>query len=189
MTNLKLLRRTYFGNPILRAPARRLSKDEIVSDEIQQLIKNIKYTVDKRKYGVGLAAPQVGVGVALALIAIKPTPTRPDRKIFNKVIINPEICETYGSKKGMWEGCISYGSGTNFPYGQTKRYKKIKVSYLDEHAKKHTEIIEGFVAHVFQHETDHLNGILFVDRVTDNSTFITASEYRKRILPTLRIED
>jgi peptide deformylase len=189
MKEPKLLRRTYFGNPILRETAKRLSKDEILSDEIQQLIKNIKYTVDKRKYGVGLAAPQVGVSIALALIAIKPTPTRPDRKIFNKVIINPEIIETYGNKKGMWEGCISYGSGTNFPYGQTKRYKKIKVSYVDEYAKKHTEVLEGFIAHVFQHETDHLNGILFVDRVTDNTTFITASEYRKRIVPTLPKDD
>lgn len=180
-----LLRRTYFGNPILRIVAKKLSKDEILSDEIQLLIKNIKYTVDKRKYGVGLAAPQVGVNIALALIAIKPTPTRPDRKVFNKVIINPEIVETYGNKKGMWEGCISFGSGNNFPYGKAMRYRKIKVRYYDEKAAQHVEILDGFVAHVFQHETDHLNGILFVDRVRDKTTFITASEFRKRILPNL----
>lgn len=181
----KILRRTYFGNPVLRIAAKRLSKEEILSDEIQQLIKNMKLTVDKRKYGVGLAAPQVGSSVALALIAIKPTPTRPDRAIFNKVIINPEIIETYGNKKGMWEGCISFGSGNNFPYGKAMRYRKIKVRYYDEKAVLHTEILDGFIAHVFQHETDHLNGVLFVDRVKDSSTFITASEYKKRILPTL----
>lgn len=181
----KLLKKTYFGNPILRQKAKILTKEEILSPNIQQLILDIKYTVDQRKYGVGLAAPQVGVSVALALIAIKPTPTRPDRKIFNKVIINPKIIESYGNRTGMWEGCISYGSGSNFPYGKAMRYKKIKVGYYDEHAMQHTEIVNGFIAHVFQHETDHLNGILFVDRVRDNKTFISASEFRKRILPTL----
>jgi peptide deformylase len=181
----KILRRTYFGNPLLRAEARKLTKAEILSDEIQQLIKNMKFTVDKRKYGVGLAAPQVGSGVSLALIAIKPTPTRPDRKIFNSTIINPEIIETYGNKKGMWEGCISFGSGSNFPYGKAMRYRKIKVRYYDAKAVLHTEILEGFIAHVFQHEKDHLEGILFVDRVRDKTTLITASEFRKRILPNL----
>jgi peptide deformylase len=57
---MKLLRRTKFGNPILRQKARRLTKDEILSDVIQSLIANIRYTVAKKKYGVGLAAPQVG---------------------------------------------------------------------------------------------------------------------------------
>lgn len=180
-----ILKRTYFGNPILRVRAKKLSTAEILSDEIQNLIKDIKFTVDKRKYGVGIAAPQVGLCVALALIAIKPTPTRPDRKVFNSVIINPKVIETYGNKKGMWEGCISYGSDSNYPYGKAMRYKKIKVCYYDENAKKHTKILQGLIAHVFQHETDHLNGILFVDRVKDNSTFIMSSEFRKRILPNL----
>lgn len=179
------LRKTYFGNPVLRQVAPLLTPKQIVTSEIQQLIKDMKYTVDARKFGVGLAAPQVGRSVALALIAIKPTPTRPNRKVFNRVIINPKILETYGNRTGMWEGCISFGSGSNFPYGKAMRYKKIKVSYYDEHAKRHIEILDGFVAHVFQHELDHVNGILFVDRVRDTKTFICASEFRKRILPTL----
>jgi peptide deformylase len=104
MTANKLLRITWFGNPVLREPARRLTKQEITSAEIQQLIAYIKHTVDKKQYGVGLAAPQVGVGLAVALIAIKPTPTRPNREIFNKVIINPEITKKYGKKVPMWEG-------------------------------------------------------------------------------------
>lgn len=185
----KLLKRTLFGNPILRQKSKRLSIAEIKSPEIQELIVNMKHTVDKKAYGVGLAAPQVGVGVALSLIAIKPTPSRPNNPIFNKVIINPEIIETYGRRIGMWEGCISFGVEEYVPYAKALRYKKIKVTYMDQDAKKHTEVLDGLVSHVFQHETDHLNGILFVDRVRDKKTFIMSSEYRKRVLPALKDKD
>ena len=184
MREQKLLRRTVFGNPILRTPARQLTKQEILSDEVQQLIIDLKYTVDKKKLGVGLAAPQVGVGIALARIAIKPTPTRPNRKLFDRVIINPEIIKTNGKKQQMWEGCISFGAG-NTPYAATMRWPKITVQYYDEHAKKITEDLSGLAAHVFQHELDHLDGVLFVDRVEDNKTFVLATEFRKRILPLL----
>ncbi len=67
----------------------------------------------------------------------------------------------------MWEGCISCGSGDDILYGLVPRFEKIKLTWLDEHAVSREEIVSGFVAHVVQHETDHLNGILFVDRVKD----------------------
>ena len=181
----KILKRTKFGNPILRQPARVLSDEEILSDEIQQLIKDIKYTCDKKQYGVGFAAPQVGVSLALMVIAIKPTPTRPDRELFDRVAINPEILEFIGKKQRMWEGCISFCLGNDTPYGETWRYKTIKVRYQNEKAQTITETLTGLPAHVFQHETDHLNGILFVDNLTSPSTLVTASEFRKHILPTL----
>jgi peptide deformylase len=118
----------------------------------------------------------------LALIAIKPTPNRPNRTPFDQTIINPEIVETYGRRSGMWEGCISCGQGNGLLYAKALRYKKIKLCWLDEQAKQHEEILEGFPAHVAQHETDHLNGILFVDRVRDTKTYMMADEYRKRIV-------
>lgn len=175
----KILKRTEFGDTILRAKARRLSEDEILSEEIQQLIENIRYTVEKKKYGVGMAAPQVGASVAVSVIAIKPTPTRPDVKPFDSVIINPEVIEVFGKPLLMWEACLSFGTPTSYPYAQAVRHDKIRVKYLDEYAKKQEEIVEGFVAQVFQHETDHLNGVLFVDRVKDSKSFITLREYKK----------
>jgi peptide deformylase len=178
---MNLLPRTKFGNPILRAKARHLSREEILSDDIQTLIADMRYTVAKKQYGVGLAAPQVGKSVALSVIAIKTTPTRPDRTPFDMTIINPEIVETYGNRTGMWEGCISCGQGIDLLYAKALRYKKIKLRWLDEHAVQHEEILEDFTAHVAQHETDHLNGILFVDRVRDTKTYMMADEYRKRI--------
>lgn len=178
---MNVLRLRRFGDPVLRQLARRLSPDEIVSKDIRALIKNIRETNAAKQYGVGLAAPQVGVSVALSVIGIKPTPTRPDLEPFETVIINPSY-EGIGHRTGLWEGCQSCGKGNNTLYGKALRYRKIRASWLDENAEEHTEELDGFVAHVFQHETDHLNGILFVDRVRDTRTYMMADEFRRRML-------
>ena len=172
---VKILRRTQFGNPILRQKTRRLSREEILSNEIQDLIKNMKYALEKRKFGIGLAAPQVGKSVAISFIGIKPTPARPNLKRQDMVIINPKIIKTYGDKEDMWEGCISFGD----PFAKAERYKKVRVRWQDEKAATREKDFDGILAHVLQHEVDHLNGILFVDRVKDSKTYVTESEYLK----------
>jgi len=178
----KILKATRFGNPILRSKTRRLTPAQIQSTDIQELIEDMRYTLLKKEYGVGIAAPQVGSDAALSVIGIKPTPNRPNLEPFETVIINPEIVKTYGNRQRMWEGCISCGTGNNTLFAQVPRYKKIKLKWLDEKGTKREEILEGFVAHVAQHEVDHLNGLLFVDRVKDSSTYMMADEYRKRIV-------
>ena len=177
---MKVLRRTNFGNPVLRQVARRLTADEIVSDEIQTLVADMFYTVERKQYGIGLAAPQVGRSVALSVIAIKPTPSRPHLADEQLVIINPELIKTYGRRQAMWEGCISFGSGKDFPYAQAMRYTKLRVCYLDQWAKPHERDVDGMLAHVMQHEIDHLNGVLFVDHVKDSKTYVMMSEFKKR---------
>ncbi|MEJ0073776.1 MAG: peptide deformylase [Candidatus Saccharibacteria bacterium] len=179
---MKTLRRTQFGNPVLREKTRRLSREDILSPKVQELITNMRYTLENKKYGVGLAATQVGQSVAITVIGIKPTPTRPDNPIINMVVINPEIVKTYDDKEPMWEGCVSFGDTRNFPYALVPRYKKIRLRWLDERAETHEEDFEDILAHVLQHETDHLNGILFVDKVEDTKSYITISEYKKRYL-------
>lgn len=177
---MRLLRRTLFGNPILRTPARLLNRAEIVSTTIQALIEDMRYTLETRKYGVGLAAPQIGESFAISVIGIKPTPTRPDSAASDLVIINPEIVKFYGEKVPKWEGCLSFGGGSDQPYAQALRYEKVRVRYYDQTATLHEADYDGLVGHVLQHEIDHLNGILFVDHVIDPKTFITAHEYKKR---------
>ncbi len=177
----RILDRTQFGNPILNESAKRLSSKEIQSKQIQALISDIQYTLDSRSYGVGLAAPQVGVSVAISVIDIRPSKTARSTEPYTQIIINPEVIEGEGKKVAMWEGCLSFGSKNSPVFAQAMRYQKIKVTYYDENAKRHTKILEGLPAHVFQHETDHLNGILFPQRVKDHTTWMNFIEYKNLI--------
>lgn len=173
---------TRFGNPVLRKTAHHLTEQEILSNEVQTLIENMRHTLVEKEYGVGIAAPQVGESIALSVIGVKPTPNRPELELFDTVLINPEIVETFGNPIDMWEGCVSCGKEDDILFAQLPRYEKVKVTWLDEHAKSRGQVISGFVAQVVQHETDHLNGILFVDHVTNPASFMMADEYRKRII-------
>lgn len=171
----KILRKTEFGNPVLRTLSRTLSDEEIRSGNIQRLIENMYYTLERRKYGVGIAAPQVGHSVAISTIDTKPTPTRPKLKRQKLTIINPKITKAYGEKAEEWEGCISCTE----LYAKVPRYKRIRLHWYDERAQVHEQDFNGFLAHVIQHEVDHLNGILFVDKVVDTKSYKTFKEYIK----------
>ncbi len=177
----KALRRIVFGNPLLRQPAEAIPVAEIGNVTVTQLIADMRHTLQHKKYGVALAAPQVGRRLALVVVGIKPTPTRPNRTPQEGVFINPVITKYHGATKPEWEGCISLGSPTNPIFAQAQRFPKIEVEYLDEHGQSHRRTVDGFLAHVLQHEVDHLNGVLFVDRVKDSTTFMNATEYRKRV--------
>lgn len=172
---------TKYGNPILRDKAQKLSEAEIKSKKIQQFIAEMKDVIGTKDFGVGLAAPQVDESLAIAIIDIKPTDLRPNVEPFSSVIINPSY-EGIGRRKGMWEGCLSSGTGDNTLFAKALRFPKIQASWIDENGVNHREELTGLPAHVFQHETDHLDGILFVDKVRDSKTFMIAGEYRKRIL-------
>ena len=173
---MKILRRTQFGNPILRSVSKQVTKKEITSKTFKELIKNMRYTLAHKNYGVGLAAPQIGELVALAIIGSKPTPTRPKAPTLDMTLINPRIIRKYGKPEPMWEGCIS---GPDM-YGKTDRYKKVRLEWIDHKGIKHTETFEGLLAQIIQHEVDHLRGVLFVDRVSDTKSYMTFSEYRKK---------
>jgi peptide deformylase len=149
-----------------------------LSEDIQNLIDDMKYTSFERKTGVGLSANQVGRSEAISVIAIKPTPARPNLEVFDKVCINAEIVETYGEKEPMWEGCQSTAMDKNGEpmMAEVPRYKKVRIEYLDREGNEQAEVVEGFVAHVVQHETDHLNGVLFTDLV-DKGKMITYREF------------
>lgn len=133
------------------------------------------YTLENKRYGVGIAATQVGKDVAISVIDTKPTPTRPDLVRQKLTIINPEIVTGYGRRIGQWEGCIS---GPDL-YAQVPRYPRIRLKWMDETAEEHEQDFDGFLAHVIQHEVDHLNGVLFVDRVKDTKSYMTFREYKK----------
>lgn len=178
----KILTLMRLGNPVLRKATKTLTPAEIKSDEIQTLINDMRHTLLQKEYGVGLAATQVNHSIALSVIGIKPTPSRPDLKPFDSVIINPKIIETFGKLEPKWEGCVSCGTGDDILFGQVPRYRKVKLRWLDENGRQQEDVLEDFVAHVAQHEVDHLSGVMFVDRVEDPKTFMMTNEYKKRVL-------
>lgn len=178
---MKLLTPVQFGDPILRQPARRITKKEITSNGIKSLIQNMRHTLEKEKLGVGLAAPQVGEGIAMAVIKIQPTAHRPQVEPFDLVLINPVITQTTGRKKQLWEGCISSGKGRTGLFAKVPRYAKLQVTFHDEHGALQRKEFNGLKAHIIQHEVDHLNGVLFVDKVKDTTTYMTYDEYLKRV--------
>jgi len=171
----KILRKTEFGNPILRTEMKRLTKEEITSADTQELIQDMYYTLDHKKYGVGIAAPQLGRSLAISVIDTKPTPTRPNLERQKLTIINPEIIKVYGLRVEQWEGCIS---GSEL-YAKVPRHTKVRLKWQDEKAGIHEEDFDGFMAHVIQHEVDHLNGVLFVDNVRDTKSYMTFREYKR----------
>ncbi len=171
----KILRKTEFGNPILRKPCQVLSSELIQAAETQELIRDMYHTLEKRRYGVGLAAPQVGKSLAISVIDTKPTPTRPELVRQKLTIINPRIIKTFGTKTPLWEGCVS---GPEL-YAQVPRYERIRLQWHDEQGKVCEQNFEGFMAHVIQHEVDHLSGVLFVDEVEDTTSYMTFREYKK----------
>ena len=178
---MKVLKRTQFGNPILRRKTELVPVKEIKSEGIQTLIKDMSHTLISEKLGVGLAAPQVGKNLALVVIRIRPLPHRPKVKKLHFFLINPEIIETTGRKKQMWEGCISAGQKNAGLFAKVPRYQTVKLKYYDETGKPHQRTFTGLPAQVVQHEVDHLNGVLFVDRVKDTKSYMTYAEYVKRI--------
>lgn len=177
MSQLALRR---FGDQILRKKAQRLSLEEIKRDEIQTLLTDMKNTIQAKSMGVGLAAPQVGYSTAVAVIDIKPTELRPNVEPYSAVIINPAY-KGLGRRAAAWEGCLSTGLGDQTLFAKAARYEKIEAEWFDEKGKRHLKQLSGLPAQVFQHETDHINGVLFVDHVEDTSTYTMGDEYRKRL--------
>ena len=133
----------------------------------------------RRTNGVGIAAPQVGQPLQIAVIETRPTPTRPRLKHRGPiVVVNPKITKYLGGRANDWEGCLSL-TGVR---GKVPRTKEITVQYHNERGEKIKEKATGLWARIFQHEIDHLNGITYIDRIKDTRTIMTLSEFKKRIL-------
>lgn len=171
---MKILPRTQFGNPILRKKAEPVDLATINTPAFRELIKNMFFTIEE--IGVGLAAPQIGTSIQLAVINIHPLPHRPTVQPFRRVIINPEITKYSQEQVSEYEGCLSFDELR----AEASRSTWVEVTYFNENGEKCSERAEGFVAKVFQHEIDHLNGVLFVDRMKDTRTIMTTAEFNKR---------
>jgi peptide deformylase len=146
----------YLGDRVLRQPAKRIAK---VDDSVRQLAKEMLQTMYSSS-GVGLAAPQVGINKQLIVIDCEPEdPTNPPL-----ILINPQISNYGNALCKFEEGCLSIPG----VYIEVTRPEIIEVSFKDEQGRPRKIQASGFLARVIQHEMDHLNGVLFVDRVENN---------------------
>jgi peptide deformylase len=152
------------GTPLLREIAKPLPKDLFGSKELKSMLADMEAALDKEPDGVALAAPQISIPYRIFVVRydrILPLPEagEPVHSVDIGVYINPEIQKTSRRKKVMNEGCLSVRN----MYGKTKRYERATVMAYDEKGNAFTRGGGGVLAQIFQHETDHLNGILFTD--------------------------
>jgi len=168
------------GHPLLREVARPLTDDEIGSADIEKLIADMVDTLHDYG-GIGLAAPQIGESVRLAIIEIPGGATRYGElaPMSLGVFINPTIEVIDPAESGYWEGCLSVPGLRGF----VERPQHIKVSYTSEKVEAHALELEGFSATVFQHEFDHVDGKLYLDRITDTRMLAFEKEYERHLLP------
>ncbi len=164
---------TELGNPVLR---QRTPKVKNISDPgIQQLIDDMILTAAEAN-GVGIAAPQVSEPLRIFIIAGVASsryPDAPETEV--RVVINPEIVSVSEEVEKGWEGCLSIpGIRALVP-----RYKSIRTVYRDRDDNLVEEDFSDFAARVFQHEYDHINGVVFLDRVESSHEIITEGEYMK----------
>ena len=165
------------GNPILRQVSRKLTKEEILSPEIEKLISDMWETMEHAG-GIGLAAPQIAIPIKMTVIRVPKESQRYPESEESKdyIIFNPKITFLTEETQSFWEGCLSV-PGLR---GYVERPKKIRVNYLNENALEQTIELEGFLATVFQHELDHLEGKLYIDRMRDISTLMYEDEIENK---------
>jgi peptide deformylase len=155
-----------YGDPVLRKVGVDIDKDY---PNLSELIENMKETMVNAQ-GVGLAAPQIGKAIRLFIVNASPFAEDEDLEQeerdylekFDKVFINAKILKEEGDEWAFQEGCLSIPDIREDVF----RQEKLTIEYLDENFEKHTEVIEGIAARVVQHEYDHIEGILFTDKIS-----------------------
>lgn len=165
----RLLQIAEIGNDILRKRA------EEVDAVPHELIEDMMLSMEEAG-GVGIAAPQIYESKRVFIMASQPNDRYPDApEMEPKAIMNPEILSHSDETEKGWEGCLSV-PGVR---GYVPRYLKVSVRYMDKEGATLEEEFEGFLARIFQHELDHLDGLVFLDRVEDNKDIISNKEYFK----------
>ncbi|MEK7135273.1 MAG: peptide deformylase [Patescibacteria group bacterium] len=150
---------------VLREVASAVKVEEISSKKITAIIKDMKKALHGEEDGVAIAAPQIGAGLRIfvvnaAVLAIAKKKSAGKETLEDLVFINPEIVKVSRKKKKMEEGCLSL----RYLYGQVLRHEKITINAYDERGARLVYGASGLLAQIFQHEIDHLNGILFTDK-------------------------
>ena len=168
------------GHPMLRQPARPLEPEELGSDALHRLVADMIDTLHDYG-GIGLAAPQVAEPIRLAIVELAGGPSRYGElpRVPLTAFVNPEIEVLDPATAGYWEGCLSVPGLRGF----VERPQHIRVTALALNGDPIEMTFQGFPATVFQHEFDHLDGTLYVDRITDTTRLVFEEEFERYVLP------
>ncbi|HXE80387.1 MAG TPA: peptide deformylase [Vicinamibacterales bacterium] len=173
---MSILKVARMGHPILRSRARALDKAEIRSTAVQKLIDDMIDTMEEY-HGVGLAAPQVHEGVRIFIAGLTDPGAEgsEDAALVPVPFINPEVVPIGSEQQTDWEGCLSIPDIR----GQVPRSRRVRVRALDREGTKIEMELSDFAARVVQHEADHLDGILFLDRMRSFETLTFLDEFSR----------
>lgn len=159
------------GHPALRTPARPVDPDTIADPAFQQLVDDLFETMEAAE-GVGLAAPQVGEEIQLFVyLAVDQRESEDERR----VLINPMVEPVAGDLVSDWEGCLSIPDLR----GLVPRFPGVRIHALDREGNRVDTTIDGYEARIVQHEFDHLNGVIFLDRMRDLRSLAFADEWQR----------
>jgi len=150
-------------HPTLRTTSREVPLDEITTPAIKKIIEDMITALESQDDGVAIAAPQIGKSYRIFVVSHKVfeiSPGHKKRRGKNMVFINPLITKLSKDKKNLEEGCLS----VRYLYGKVARSHRVTVEAMDETGTSFTMSTSGLLAQIFQHEVDHLNGILFIDK-------------------------
>ena len=165
----------HVGNPLLRERSPEITRDELASSAMQQLIDDLIDTMHAAN-GAGIAAPQVGELVRIATVEVADNPRYPYKpRIPLTVLVNPIIEPLDDEVVEVNEGCLSVPNMR----GNVMRHVNVRVRWWDRSGAEHDEVRRGLTAGTFQHECDHLDGLLFLDRVHDTRSLTTWEQFER----------
>ena len=173
---MSILKVARIGNPVIRATARPLTETEIGSPGFQRLVDDMVVTMHEYD-GVGLAAPQVHIGLRVAVIEVPSSDARAEDPVPLTVLVNPVVTPLEGEKAVGWEGCLSIPDLR----GQVPRFTRVRLDALDREGRPYRLETSGFFARVVQHECDHLDGHVYLDRMADMTTLTFLAEFHRYV--------
>ena len=173
---MSILKVARIGNPVVRARAVDVPAGRIADADTQRLIDDMVETMHEYD-GVGLAAPQVHVGLRLAVIEVSEEDERAEGGVPLTVLVNPVVRPLSQKTVDGWEGCLSI-PGLR---GLVPRFRKLELRALDRHGKPYRLEASGFFARVIQHECDHLDGSVYLDRMKDARSLSFIEEWDRHL--------
>jgi peptide deformylase len=173
---MSILKVARIAHPVLRSPAKPVPRAAFNDPLFQKLVDDMRETMDEYE-GVGLAAPQVHEGLRLAVLEVPGEDGRTEAAVPFMVLANPVLTPLGDEKENGWEGCLSIPDVR----GIVPRWKRLKLEALDREGRPYSLEASGFFARVLQHECDHLDGNVYLDRMADMRSLTFIKEFEDHV--------